>query len=51
MKYKKLIKERGLIITWVAKQIGVNRSLLSMYINDLRPMPEDVEDKLKELLL
>jgi predicted transcriptional regulator len=51
MKYKELIKSKGLKINWVAKQIGISRSLLSQYINELRDMPIHIEVKLKSLLL
>lgn len=50
MKYKEMIQQRGLKITWVAKQIGISRCLLSQYINDARPMPIHIEERLKQLL-
>ena len=50
MKYKEKIKQRGLLISWVAKKIGVSHVLLSYYLNDKRPIPYDVESKLKKFL-
>lgn len=49
MDFKQEIKDRGLKITWVAEKIGITRSLLSQYLNDLRPMPIHIGDKLKQL--
>jgi predicted transcriptional regulator len=50
MNYKDEINNKGLKITWIAKQIGITRSLLSQYINGLRNMPEHIEKKLKVIL-
>ena len=49
-KYKKIIKDRGLKITWVAEQMNVDRSQLSQWINNLVPMPTYREDQLKKVL-
>lgn len=50
MDFKKKIEEKGLKITWIAKQIGVSQPLLSMYLNKTRSMPNHVEDSLNEVL-
>lgn len=50
MNYKEKIKEKGLLMKWVAKQVPVHHVLLSYYINNARPMPERVENRLKEIL-
>ena len=50
MNFKQEIKNRGLKITWIAEQIGITRSLLSQYINNLRTMPDHIEEKLKVIL-
>ena len=50
MSWKDKIKSKGLKITWLAEQIGIQQPLLSMYINGDREMPEEVKKKLKELL-
>ena len=50
MNYKEEINKRGLKITWIAKQIGISRCLLSVYINGSRHMPEHIENKLKLIL-
>jgi hypothetical protein len=50
MDFKKAIKDRGLKINWLAEKLEINRVLLSYYLNDTRPMPEDVKNGLKTLL-
>lgn len=50
MDYKEKIKEKGLVIKWVAKQVGISNVLLSYYLNNTRPMPTHIESKLKTLL-
>ena len=50
MKYKKMIQQRGLKITWVAKQVGISRCLLSQYINGAKNMPLHIEERLKVVL-
>ena len=50
MDFKKTIKEKGLKINWLADQIGINRVLLSYYLNGTRSMPESVKNGLKNLL-
>jgi len=47
---KKMIQKRGLKLCWVAEQIGVERTLLSRYLNGNRPMPKKVNLKLANLL-
>lgn len=50
MNYNEEIKKRGLKKKWVADKIGIHQVLLSYYTNNVRPMPEEVEMKLKQLL-
>lgn len=50
MDFKKTIKEKGLKINWLADQLAINRVLLSYYLNETRPMPEDVKNGLQTLL-
>ena len=50
MDFKKMIKERGLKITWLADNIGISQPLLSMYLSGKVKMPEIVKEKLIELL-
>jgi len=50
MDFKRKIKDSGYKINWIAKQIGISRSLLSQYINGARSMPLHIEDKLKQVL-
>lgn len=49
-KYKKLIKSKGLKMSWIAEQLGVSAPSLTMYLNETRSMPYDVEIRLKNLL-
>lgn len=46
MNYKDVINSKGLKTTWIAKQLGVSRQLLSMFIHGNRNMKSD---KVKEL--
>ena len=48
--FKNKIKDKGLKIIWLADKCGISQPLMSMYLNGDRPMPSQVEDKLKELL-
>ena len=50
MNYHERIKEKGLMKSWIAKQIGISNVLFSYYLNGTRPMPEHIERKLKEVL-
>jgi predicted transcriptional regulator len=50
-KYKLLIKQKGLKISWIAEQLGVSQPTLSMYLNSKRQIPYDVEQRLKSILL
>ena len=51
MDYNEKIKEKGLKKSWIANKIGISNVLLSYYLNDTRPMPEHISDKLKEVLV
>jgi predicted transcriptional regulator len=44
------IKEKGLKITWLAKQLGIFQPVLSMYLHETREMPSEIKIKLKDLL-
>lgn len=50
MNFKKKIKSLGLKQKRIAQIIGVNETLLSLYLTGARDMPIDVQEKLKELL-
>ena len=50
MDFNEKIKEKGLKKKWVAKKIGISHILLSYYLNNVRPTPSHIEDKLKEVL-
>ena len=50
MDYKEKISEKGLKINWIAKKLNISQTLLSFYLNDVRPIPMDREKQLKEIL-
>lgn len=50
-KYKMLIKQKGLKMTWIAEQLNISAPSLTMYLNCKRQMPYDVEQRLKAILL
>ena len=50
MDYKKKIQEKGLRKDWIAKKLGISKTLFSFYINGNRSVPENIEKKLKEIL-
>jgi len=49
-KQKQRIKEKGLKISWLAEQLNISQPTLSMYLNDKRQIPYDVEVRLNNLL-
>lgn len=49
-KYKKQIKAKGLKMSWIAEQLGIGASSLTMYLNETRNMPQDIENKLNKIL-
>lgn len=51
MDFKELIDSRGIRQNWVAKKIGIHAVLLNYYLNGTRPMPEEVKEKLENLLM
>jgi predicted transcriptional regulator len=40
---KSLIAESGLKNKWIAKKLDIHHTALSQYLNDFRPMPEEVK--------
>lgn len=50
-KIKNRIKQKGLKISWVADQLGISQPALSMYLNEKREMPKDIEIKINKILL
>lgn len=49
-KLKKQIKNKGLKISWLANQLNISQPSLSMYLNEKRKMPIEIELKLKKIL-
>ena len=49
-RYKKIIKEKGIKLGWVANQVNIPQSTLSNYINGKRDIPSDIEFKLNKVL-
>ncbi len=47
---KQRIKDRGLKTTWIAEQLKIPQPTLSMYLNEKRSIPPDIEYRLKKLL-
>lgn len=47
---KKKIKEKGLKISWLASQLNISQPSLSMYLNNKREIPYDIEIRLNNLL-
>jgi len=50
MELKEHIKSKGLKQNWVADKIGVNRNTFRAYLNEERNLPQDVSDKVKNLI-
>jgi len=50
MDYKEKVSQSGRSVTWLAKQVGISRVLLSYYINKSRSMPEHISKQLDPLL-
>lgn len=49
-KLKLEIRNKGLKISWLAEQLKISQPALSMYLNEKREMPYEIEFKLKQLL-
>lgn len=49
-KQKQKIKEKGLKIGWIAEQLKISQPTLSMYLNDKRKIPYEVEVRLNKIL-
>mgnify|MGYP003427030450 CR=1 FL=1 len=49
-KQKEKIKQKGLKVSWLASQLNISQPTLSMYLNDKRQIPYDVEVRLNNLL-
>lgn len=47
---KSKIEQRGLKHRWIAKQLDIHYSSLSQYLNDFRPMPDDVKTRLLKVI-
>ncbi len=50
MDFNTKIQEKGLKKMWIADKLGISNVMLSYYLNDTRPMPEDIKYKLEGLL-
>lgn len=49
-KYKIIIKQKGLKMTWIAEQLNISAPSLTMYLSGKRQMPYEVEQRLKAIL-
>jgi hypothetical protein len=52
MDLKERIKEKGIKQVWIAKKVGMSKSLFHHYLNNYKNMafPQEVESKIKDLL-
>jgi predicted transcriptional regulator len=50
MNYQKIIKDNGLKQTWIAKQLGITDSLLSMFFKGKSGMAEETVFKLNKII-
>jgi len=50
MKLKEQIKDKGIKFKWLANKLGVKQPELSMWLNEVRPMPEHIERQIKLLI-
>lgn len=50
MNHRKRIKDKGLMITWLAKQIGVSQPKLSLFLQNKRSLQPKELKKLERLL-
>lgn len=51
MNWKEKIKRKGLKINWIAEKIGIHRVMLSHYINESRPIPDEIKKQLELILM
>ena len=49
-KYKILIKQKGLKMSWIAEKLNISAPSFTMYLNCKREMPYEVEQRLINLL-
>lgn len=47
---KDKIETKGLKHRWIARQLDIHYSALSQYLNDFRPMPDDVKIRLLKVI-
>jgi len=50
MKLKEQIVAKGIKFKWLSDKLGVKQPELSMWLNDVRPMPEHIERQIKLLI-
>lgn len=49
-KIRSRIKKRGIKKNWIAKQLDIPQSTLSMYLSEKRSMPYEIEVKINKIL-
>lgn len=47
---KNKIEEKGLKHRWIARKLDIHYSSLSQYLNDFRPMPDEVKARLLKVI-
>jgi len=50
MNYKDQLKALGITVKFLAIKIGVSQSTMSYYVNNTRPIPPNIEFKMREIL-
>ena len=51
MDFNEQIKSKGLKKIWIARKLGISNTLLSFYLTDTRPMPDEVKKNLEAILV
>lgn len=47
---KRKIQEKGIKLIWIAKQLNIKQSTLSMYLSGQRTMPEELNNRIADLI-
>ena len=50
MNLKEKVLQSGRSVTYLARKVGISRPLMSMYVNDARPIPDRVLDLVTPLI-
>lgn len=50
MNYKQQLKDIGITVKFLAMKIDVSQTMMSYYVNNTRPVPPEIELKMKEVI-